>query len=236
MNQDTSSENAVARTPEPDDRSAADVLAVPVSASADTKTRILDAAERLFARQGFNSISLRQITSEAGVNLAAVNYHFRSKDSLIEAVIGRLIEPINQRRIALLEKAEAKGQATPEEIVRAFVVPVFESDEIRHIRPILGHVFGFPHEFLRHVFDRHLADVALRFRLAIQKSLPHLTPEEVAWRFVFLVGAVVHVMAWADILPQVSGGLCDPADTKSLTEQYLQFITAGLSAPGGSRS
>ena len=62
----------------------------------DTKSRILDAAEKLFGLNGFEATSLRDITAEAQVNLAAVNYHFQSKDSLIDAVIARRIEPVNR--------------------------------------------------------------------------------------------------------------------------------------------
>src|SRR5882762_6734178 len=89
---------------------------------ADTKTRILDSAEKLFGMSGFEGTSLRDITAEAEVNLAAVNYHFQSKDSLMEAVICRRIEPVNRRRLELLE---ATGDnPTVEQILRAFLVPV----------------------------------------------------------------------------------------------------------------
>jgi len=70
---------------------------------ADTKTRILNAAEKLFGMNGFDATSLRDITAEAQVNLAAVNYHFQSKDSLIDALIERRILPINQRRFEMLD-------------------------------------------------------------------------------------------------------------------------------------
>src|SRR5579863_6043083 len=88
----------------------------------DTKTRILDAAEKLFGEKGFDATSLRDITTEADVNLAAVNYHFQSKESLIEATIMRGAGPINQQRLAMLETAGPK--ATIEQILEAFVGPV----------------------------------------------------------------------------------------------------------------
>src|SRR5512143_3976610 len=94
---------------------------------AETKDRILDAAERLFAEHGFDATSLRMITAAAGVNLAAVNYHFRSKDSLIEAVFGRRIGPVNKERLEMLTAAEKAAGSDPlslEAVVRAFVEPV----------------------------------------------------------------------------------------------------------------
>src|SRR5712664_2084310 len=85
----------------------------PDVASADTKTRILDAAELLFMEHGFEATSLRQLTSAAGVNLAAVNYHFGSKEELFQAVLTRRLDPMNHDRIELLQKVEreAAGKA-----------------------------------------------------------------------------------------------------------------------------
>jgi len=86
----------------------------------ETRTRILDAAEELFMQHGFEATSMRQLTAKAGVNLAAVNYHFGSKDALIEAVFRRRLDPMNAARIAELEKLEGPS---PEAIIRAFIGP-----------------------------------------------------------------------------------------------------------------
>ena len=96
--------------------------------AAETKERILDVAERLFADFGFPVTSLRDITHEAGVNLAAVNYHFGSKQALLAAVLERRVRPINDRRLALLDELEkAAGSTSPEleDILRAFLGPPF---------------------------------------------------------------------------------------------------------------
>src|SRR4051812_1421835 len=90
----------------------------------ETRTRILDAAEELFMLHGFEGTSMRLLTGKAGVNLAAVNYHFGSKDALIEAVFRRRLDPMNVARIAELDKLEAATAApTPEAIIRAFITP-----------------------------------------------------------------------------------------------------------------
>src|SRR5437660_3119973 len=94
--------------------------------SADTKTRILDAAERLFMEHGFEATSLRQLTSAAGVNLAAVNYHFGSKEDLFQAVLTRRLDAMNQERIDLLDRVEREAAGEPpqvEKVIFAMLVP-----------------------------------------------------------------------------------------------------------------
>src|SRR5206468_11715977 len=91
-----------------------------------TKARILDAAEALFMEHGFEATSLRAITAAASVNLAAVNYHFGSKEELFQAVLTRRLDPMNQERVDLLTRLES--EATPhalpcEQILHAMFVP-----------------------------------------------------------------------------------------------------------------
>src|SRR5439155_8021124 len=98
-----------------------------------TRERILDAAERLFAERGYDGASLRAITGQARVNLAAVNYHFRSKRALMRAVLARLLEPLNEKRLALLETcmaARANGPPALERHVEALVAPALRMREL----------------------------------------------------------------------------------------------------------
>ena len=96
---------------------------------AATKDRILDAAEALFMEHGFEATSLRAITAAAAVNLAAVNYHFGSKEELFQAVLTRRLDPMNQRRLALLDRFERDAASAPlscERIIVALFVPALE--------------------------------------------------------------------------------------------------------------
>src|SRR5215472_3578898 len=107
----------------------------------NTKTKILNTAERLFAHHGIEATSLRAITAQAGVNLAAVNYHFQSKEALLHAVIARRVEPMNQKRLALLDASEAEAGPGPlplEKVLDAFLRPVFEvlSGQAREFTPM----------------------------------------------------------------------------------------------------
>src|SRR6187399_3327842 len=114
--------------------------------SADTKTRILDAGERLFVEHGFEATSLRSLTTSAGVNLAAVHYHFGSKEELFQAVLTRRLDPMNQERIDLLAKMEREAgdkAVSCEKLISAMLVPALRlaRDEKRggkHFLRLLG--------------------------------------------------------------------------------------------------
>ena len=194
----------------------------------DTKSKILDAAERLFGMKGFESTSLRDITAEAQVNLAAVNYHFQSKDSLIDAVIARRLEPVNRRRIEMLE--DAGPNPTLEQILRAFLAAPLEL-KTDAVVPLLGRIMSDPHQFVEKVYKKHLQAVAERFRREIERALPDLPPAEHQWRLYFTAGVMTHLLSWSKMLPEISGGLCDTSDRTALLERVIAFLAAGFRAP-----
>src|ERR1700690_705874 len=133
------------------------------AAPASTKEKILDAAEKLFGKNGFESTSLRDITTEAQVNLAAINYHFQTKESLIDAVIARRLEPVNRRRLEMLDAAGAAPSL--EKIIEAFLAPVLESD-MPDAALLIGRVLSNPAQFAMRVFKKELSPVARRFDVA----------------------------------------------------------------------
>jgi AcrR family transcriptional regulator len=197
-------------------------------ASVPTKDRILDSAEKLFGINGFEATSLRDITTEAGVNLAAVNYHFQSKDSLIEAVIARRIEPVNRKRLELLDAAGENPSV--EQILAAFVTPLLELD-VTSVFPLMGRILANPGQFLERVFHRHLAPVAQRFRAALMQALPGIPEPEILWRIQFTAGAVTHVLSCGSILPAMTGGVCDVSDRQAVLERAVRFLAAGFREP-----
>jgi AcrR family transcriptional regulator len=194
----------------------------------DTKSRILDAAEKLFGINGFEATSLRDITAEAQVNLAAVNYHFQSKDSLIDAVIARRIEPVNRRRLQMLEGAGP--DPTLEQILTAFLAPVLDQD-LASVVPLLGRMMSDPTQFVERVFKKYLAPVSQRFQEALSKQLPGLSRAELLWKVHFTVGVMTHVMSLSQVLPTLTDGLCDISDHQALIERVVSFAAAGFRAP-----
>jgi AcrR family transcriptional regulator len=201
----------------------------------ETKIRILDAAERLFAQQGLD-VPIRAITDEAGVNLAAVNYHFQSKEALVDAVIARRFEPVTRRRLEMLDAVEARAGSGPlplEPVLEAFFAPLLEPPEpgFEHLKSLMGRLFSMADDFVKRVFRVHLGLVVERFTAALARAVPELPDAERACRLYFAVGAVVHVMNWSRIIPTLSNGLVDPSDTKALLNQLIVFAAAGFRAP-----
>jgi AcrR family transcriptional regulator len=206
--------------------------------SVDTKSQILDAAERLFAERGIDAVSIRSIVSEADVNLAAIHYHFGSKEALVEAVFERRVGPMNRERLALLDECESRAGDGPlevEDIVRALVGPAIrlshEPERGRVFMRIAGRFYSESAEFIQPLFDRLFRELIARFTAAFRRACPELPMEELFWRIQFMVGAMAHTMCGAEKLEHISGGLCDPNDVEGTIERMVQFVAAGMRAP-----
>jgi len=201
------------------------MISATTSGSVDTKTKILNAAEKLFGMNGFDGTSLRDITAEAQVNLAAVNYHFQSKESLIDALIERRIEPINRSRFEMLDAAGPSPSV--EKIVEAYLLPLL-TVEVKAAAPMLGRVLSNPDQFVERVYKKHLFPVVERFSEAIGRALPNLPAEERFWRLQFMAGSMTHLLALSSVLPLMSG---QPFDRTAVMARLVPFLAAGLRAP-----
>jgi AcrR family transcriptional regulator len=203
----------------------------------DTKDRILDAAERLFAQHGFDATSLRLITASAGVNLASVNYHFQSKNSLIEAVLTRRIAPLNRERLEMLTSVEAANVSPAlEDVVYAFVAPVVRKrlgggEHGADVGRLFGRIYSDPCECARATFFAQMREILRPFTSAFRRALPGLPTVEVLWRIHFGVGVMAHTLAGMEHLKNVSGGLCDLTDVEGTIDRIVTFVCAGMRAP-----
>ncbi len=205
----------------------------------DTKQRILDAAENLFAEHGFDGASLRSITSGAGVNLAAVNYQFRSKEALIQEVLARKLGPLNRRRLELLDAYEAEAGQRPvalEKLVHAMVGPMLRppADSAGAgvtFGTLMGRVYLERNAKLQHLIVAQLHGVIRRFAGALRRALPNLPPEELYWRMFFTMGTVSHTLAAPGMLALISDGACDPSDPDATLRRLTTFIVAAFRSP-----
>lgn len=200
----------------------------------DTKDQILDAAERLLAENGYSATSLRMITAAAGVNLAAVNYHFGSKEALARAVFRRRLSPVNAARLARLDQLPADHDL--EDVLRAFFEPVFEEigrlgARADAVKQLVGRIFAERPEFLRELMLETFGELFERFLAALGSKLPHLTEEELAWRFHFVIGAMTHTMCHGSDLVALTDGRCGAPEPAAMLERLIAYSTAGLQAP-----
>jgi AcrR family transcriptional regulator len=204
----------------------------------ETRTRILDAAEELFMLHGFEGTSMRQLTAKAGVNLAAVNYHFGSKDALIEAVFRRRIDPMNTARIAALDELEAAGRPlSPDTIIRAFVgegLRMIEDTRTggRNFIRLLGRTYTEPAKPIRVLIGQLYAPAMARYKAAFERALPQMPREELVWRMHFMFGTLAYTLAATDTVQLIAG--CKPEDrydAQLLEDRLTAFLAAGLTAP-----
>src|SRR5215831_3735258 len=203
----------------------------------ETRTRILDAAEELFMQHGFEGTSMRLLTARAGVNLAAVNYHFGSKDALIEAVFRRRLDPMNVARIAALDTLEAGGAPTAETIIRAFVGPSLRMIEDakgggRNFIRLLGRTYTEPTKGIRQLIGQMYAPTMQRYKAALERALPQMPREELVWRMHFLFGTLAYTLAATDTVQLIAGSKPeDRYDARLLEERLTAFMASGLNAP-----
>src|SRR6201996_1728045 len=160
---------------------------------AATKAAVLVAAERLFALHGFQSVSVRDITSNAGVNLASVNYHFGSEDALLFEIFRRRTAELNRDRARMLHEASDRHDGKPpvREILRAFFEPPMRWSSMGNERRIsvqfIIRARSEGTEQMREVLRTDVSHLR-RFADALAGARPDLPPEEVYWRLHFVLG------------------------------------------------
>ncbi len=182
---------------------------------------------------------MRAITTDAGANLAAVNYYFQSKDALIQAVFSRRFRPLNQRRLEMLDAIEAETGGGPlplEGVLRALLEPPVRMvadlrEEGRNFARLIGRVYAEPGDLFARMVHEQFGEVKARFVVAFRRALPGLPDVELFWRFQFLIGAMAHTMARLDHIQVISDGLCDPNDMDGMLERLIAFAVAGFRAP-----
>ena len=196
----------------------------------DTKLRILDTAEQLFGAQGYDATSLRHIITEAGVNLAAIHYHFGSKEELLDEIIVRRAVPVNQKRMELLERTEAEAGSGPlaiERVLEAFLAPMSEAaDRKPEFVQLMGRMYA--EGMLPVILRRHFGAVIERFVGAMRRALPELPEQELLRRIQFMTGAMAQTMCGPRDLAPVSP---EPAPFRDRVTSLIAFLSGGFRAP-----
>ena len=201
----------------------------------DTKTRILDAAESLFAEHGFSDTSLRLITTRASVNLASVNYHFGSKKELIQAVIARHLELfmplLNEKLTALCAQAE---QPSLLDVFNSFVDPLLALEKQSKngtviFMQLLGRSYTDEQGHLRWYTTTHYGEVLANITKALLKANPTLSSQELFWRLHFTLGTAVFTMSSSGALMDIAkADFNQDIDVEGLIRKEIPYLASGM--------
>jgi AcrR family transcriptional regulator len=197
----------------------------------ETKQKILDTAERLFGDQGYAATSLRHIIAEAGVNLAAIHYHYGSKEELLDEVVIRKAAPVNAERLALLDRYEAEAGSGPlavEKVLEAFLAPTFSvADRSPKFVRLMGRMHG--EGLMPMIVERHFQPTVIRFTEAFRRALPGLPNDELLWRIHFMLGTMAHALFGP---PKTRPGVeTTSLDAQGVVQRLVAFLGAGFRAP-----
>lgn len=203
-----------------------------------TKERIIQTAEQLVAEHGFDRVSLRDITSLAKVNLAAVHYHFDNKEGLVDVLILRYVRPINLERLRLLDRAEAACGDRPvpvEKLIEIYIRPTLDLMSKSQVSASLylkmvGRCLGEHGYRLPAPLVPVIEQVTTRFAHAMRRSLPDLTEEIIRWRMHFCFGAVVNALLHAESVGRISAGRSGSPTPDVIVGRLIEFCAAGLRA------
>ena len=196
-----------------------------------TKDRILGAAEDLFAQFGFSGTSLRQVTSRADVNIAAVNYHFGSQENLVNEVFRRRMDDMSAHRLSALKTALEQHPGELEPILAAFVEPALAIAQDRHggaafVR-VVARAYAEKNDSLRKFLSDHYGHVLREFAKAIAACVPALSKEELYWRLDFLAGALTYAMADFGLIKRPNG-TAEKAHRERAARELIRFAAAGF--------
>jgi AcrR family transcriptional regulator len=198
----------------------------------DTKEQIISVAKRLFAERGFAGTTLRNVISEADVNLAAVHYHFGSKEELFRAVVERFARPIVEQELALLKQLQAGGRVpTVEAILTAVLKPCLEflaqdKEFLLVHAQFMGRCWTEP-EPLKSIVEREFAASMEAFLDVLQRALPEQSRSQLAWKFDLVIAALVRVQSEAG-QPLALLQSTDPESVRAAIEQLVKFLSPGM--------
>lgn len=207
------------------------------SRTSDPKERILDVAEKIFAECGFEGASMREIVKAAKVNLATVYYYFGSKEGLLWAVLDRRFDPFYMEQKENLKRLqENPDKYTLEDILESMLktplgIAESEPSRIQIIRRLIGRMVTEPHRLNHEVNKRRHKDLREGFIRLIKSKVPYLTEIDLQWRFEFIWGSMFFILCNPQKVEFMSGGVCNPLDTKTVLNQMVKFFAAGLRAP-----
>lgn len=196
-----------------------------------TRQNIIQSAEKLFAQKGFRAMTLRDVTQDAGVNLASVNYHFGSKSALMHAVMRKHIEPVNRERLIRLDHLIAEYFPAPiplDKIFDALFRPLFEHAAQGNLPQLMSRVMTEPVDFMRNLHKEFFAELSQRFLVELKRCCPQLTEQERQYRFFLSVSTMIGTIIEQGRLENISSGKLHGQNTDIILTQLTAYVVAGF--------
>jgi AcrR family transcriptional regulator len=206
----------------------------------DTAQRILDTGERLFAQRGFHCTSIRVLSHEAQVNLAAINYHFGSKENLLEAVIERRLVPLNQlqmKKLQTVRETALREERRPKtkDVLLAMIEPTFTFRqsllENRNFFTLVCRLLSKTEGTSRAIFQKKFKPLFSLLINTLKEALPELPEEVLIWRLFFSIGALAQAMRMFTGEVPVPDKITLVNDAAVVAGLLLGFVTRGINAP-----
>ena len=203
-----------------------------------TKKNIIFAAQKLFAEKGFEGVSLREITAEAGANVAAVNYHFGNKEQLVDEVIVLHVLPVIEERMRLLDIArqEFKDEAVPVGIIlnafiRPFLTVMTDSGQSKALFcKLSGRCMSDRGGDLPDKAVDEFVSMLKGFTQVLEETIPHLPSKVLLWRLHFSFGVMAHTLMYEERFFEITKGGCGKPDLETTLQRMIDFCQGGLLA------
>lgn len=203
---------------------------------AETMEQILDTAEELFSKHGLHGVTLKDVAKRIGVHHSLLNYYFRDKKKLFDAVFARRAVITSERRMKALDEyeASAKGKPTIKEALRTFLntdldLYIDGGEGWRNYAALGAQVANTP-EWGAELMDQHFDPVVLRLIGLLKKALPNATEKDIFWSYHFVTGALMLTLARTGRIDKLSGGVCKSENFVEVKERMASFMAAGFRA------
>ena len=202
---------------------------------AESLEQILDAAEYLFSKSGLHGVTLRDVAQRVGIHTTLLNYYFKDKANLFEAVFARRAAVTSGRRMKALEEYEAKAgnKPTVEGALRAFLDTdldlYYEGGEGWMNYGAFGARASNTPEGAE-LMDVYFDPVVLKLISILRKALPNYSDEDLFWGYHFVTGALMNTLARTGRIDRLSGGICHSDDFPAVKKRMARFMAAGFLA------
>ena len=202
---------------------------------AESLEQILDAAEYLFSRKGFDGVTLRDVAQRVGIHTTLLHYYFKDKAALFRSVFERRAGVTSGLRMAALELYEAQAGANPtvEGALHAFLDTDLDlyregGEGWMNYAAFGARISNTPEGAA--LMDEYFDPVVLKLVSILKRALPDYAEEDIFWGYHFVTGSLMNTLAHTGRIDRLSGGVCRSDDFLAVKQRMAKFMAAGFHA------